>query len=115
MANLAIRKKVVSQNHFPPPPTLFFVFLKKFQQGGVHVCHFANFHPREQKWLNLEQFLAMEINSIFLNGNFASYKNFEVKPILTKIILEQVQLFVKCQISSKWKMKKLSKIKIFRK
>jgi hypothetical protein len=51
--------------------------------------------------LNLEQFLAMEINSIFLNGNFASYKNFEVKPILTKIILEQVQLFVKCQISSK--------------
>jgi hypothetical protein len=34
---------------------------------------------------------------------------------LTKIILEQVQLFVKCQISSKWKMKKLSKIKIFRK
>jgi hypothetical protein len=46
----------------------------------------------------------MEINNIFLNDNFASYKNFEFKPILTKIILGWVQLFFKCQISPKIKI-----------
>jgi hypothetical protein len=30
------------------------VLLKSSHQGGVHVCHFANFEPMEQKLLNLE-------------------------------------------------------------
>jgi len=56
MANSTIRKKVAPQNRFPPPfppppttPNFVCCIPKNFQQGGVHVCCFANFHPREQK------------------------------------------------------------------
>jgi len=61
MANLAIRKKVVSQNHLPPPPNFVFCILEKLSTRWCACLPFCKFSPKGAKMI--------EFRTIFSYGN----------------------------------------------